>query len=143
MSGRKNAHKNIQHEQCLPKKNAFRRNIAQKARRSNRVNYRVEGIHMITEIAILDVRHGQQGEFEKAFKEAQKIISSMDGYISHSLQKCIENPGRYLLKVKWRTLEDHTIGFRESKEYLSWKELLHHFYEPFPVVEHYLEDISH
>ena len=95
---------------------------------------------MVTEIAILDVKHGQEKEFESTFKEAQKIISSMNGYVSHSLQKCIENSSRYLLKVEWKTLEDHTIGFRESKEYLNWKKLLHHFYEPFPVVEHYSEN---
>ena len=96
---------------------------------------------MITEIAILDIIDGKEKEFENKFKEAQQIISSMNGYISHTLQKCIENDNRYLLTVKWKTLEDHTIGFRESKEYLEWKSLLHHFYEPFPVVEHYSQSI--
>ena len=92
---------------------------------------------MITEIAILDVKKGQEKSFENTFKEAQKIISSMNGYISHSLQKCLENNSRYLLRVEWQTLEDHTIGFRESSQYKQWKELLHHYYEPFPTVEHY------
>ena len=92
---------------------------------------------MITEIAILDVKKGQEKSFENTFKEAQKIISSMKGYISHSLQKCLENNSRYLLRVEWETLEDHTIGFRKSSQYKQWKELLHHYYEPFPTVEHY------
>mgnify|MGYP000520336572 FL=1 len=92
---------------------------------------------MITEIAILDVKEGYEISFENTFKEAQKIISSMKGYISHSLQKCLENNSRYLLKVEWETLEDHTIGFRQSPQYAQWKELLHHYYEPFPTVEHY------
>lgn len=92
---------------------------------------------MITEIAILDVKKGQEQSFENTFKEAQKIISSMKGYISHSLQKCLENNSRYLLRVEWETLEDHTIGFRKSSQYKQWKELLHHYYEPFPTVEHY------
>ena len=96
---------------------------------------------VITEIAILDVQCGKEEEFEIVFKEAQIIIISMEGYISHSLQKCIENNSRYLLTVRWRTLESHTIGFRESKEYLSWKKLLHHFYDPFPIVEHYSANI--
>jgi hypothetical protein len=34
-------------------------------------------------------------------------------------------------------LEHHTEGFRQSTQYLEWKQLLHHFYDPFPVVEHY------
>lgn len=96
---------------------------------------------MILEVAILDVKKGQEESFENTFKEAQKIISSMKGYISHSLQRCMENNSRYLLTVKWETLEDHTIGFRDSKEYLDWKRLLHHYYEPFPIVEHYSKNI--
>ena len=92
---------------------------------------------MILEVAILDVKVNQEKEFEKAFNEAQEIISSMNGYISHQLQKCIEKNNRYILLVNWKTLEDHTVGFRESKEYQEWRFLLHNFYEPFPEVEHY------
>ena len=92
---------------------------------------------MILEVAILDVKEEKITEFEPTFKEASKIISSMKGYISHELQKCMETKNRYILLVKWETLEDHTVGFRESEEYQEWKELLHDFYEPFPVVEHY------
>jgi len=92
---------------------------------------------MILEVAILDVRAGQKQEFEEAFLTAQSIISSMPGYISHQLRSCIEKPNRYILLVNWETLEDHTIGFRESPQYQEWKALLHHFYNPFPVVEHY------
>ena len=92
---------------------------------------------MILEVAILDIKEEKITEFEPTFKEASKIISSMNGYISHELQKCMETKNRYILLVKWETLEDHTIGFRESTEYQEWKALLHHFYEPFPVVEHY------
>jgi len=92
---------------------------------------------MILEVAILDIKEEKITEFEPTFKEASKIISSMKGYISHELKKCVENEFRYILLVKWETLEDHTVGFRESDEYQEWKTLLHHFYEPFPVVEHY------
>jgi heme-degrading monooxygenase HmoA len=92
---------------------------------------------LILEVAILDVRPGQESEFEIAFEEAQKIISSMNGYVSHQLQKCIEDPNRYILLVNWQTLEDHTKGFRGSDEYQKWRAMLHHFYDPFPIVEHY------
>ena len=92
---------------------------------------------MILEVATLDVRPGQVAAFETAFREASAIISSMPGYLSHGLQRCLERPNRYVLLVNWQTLEDHTIGFRQSSEYQRWKTLLHHFYDPFPTVEHY------
>ncbi|HHP7245395.1 MAG TPA: antibiotic biosynthesis monooxygenase family protein, partial [Elainellaceae cyanobacterium] len=75
--------------------------------------------------------------FEQAFQHASRIISSMDGFIDLDLQRSLELPNRYILLVRWNTLEDHTIGFRQSPEYQDWRKRLHHFYDPFPEVEHY------
>lgn len=91
----------------------------------------------VLEVAVLNVRQGQNQEFEKAFAEAEMILASMTGYISHSLSECLENDARYLLLISWQSLEDHEKGFRGSSEYQQWKALLHHFYDPFPTVEHY------
>lgn len=91
----------------------------------------------VLEVAILTVIPGQEAAFESAFTEAESIITSMDGYRSHELQRCIEKSNQYVLLVRWRNLEDHTIGFRQSVDYQRWKALLHHFYDPFPIVEHY------
>lgn len=92
---------------------------------------------MILEVAILNVRAGEGDAFEQAFSQAQNIIASMPGYVSHQLQRCLESQDKYLLLVQWQRLEDHTIGFRQSRQYQDWKKRLHHFYEPFPMVEHY------
>jgi heme-degrading monooxygenase HmoA len=92
---------------------------------------------MILEVAILNIKKEQSEAFEKAFHLAENIISSMKGYINHQLKKCIEENDKYILLVNWKTLEDHEIGFRQSEQYQQWKTLLHHFYEPFPTVQHY------
>jgi heme-degrading monooxygenase HmoA len=92
---------------------------------------------MILEQAVLDVKPGMEKDFEAAFAKAERIIAASPGYLSHELQRGIERPSRYLLLVRWRTLEDHTVGFRQSAPYQEWKKLLHHFYDPFPTVEHY------
>jgi len=73
---------------------------------------------MVLEVAILNVLPNQSAEFEKAFAEAQAIISAIPGYQRHELRRCVETPDRYLLLVRW-------------------KELLRHFYDPFSEVEHY------
>lgn len=92
---------------------------------------------MILEAAYLQVRPGAQQRFEEAFRQASPLIASIPGYISHRLQRCIEQPSRYLLLVEWQTLAAHVEGFRNSPQYLQWKALLHHFYDPFPTVEHF------
>ncbi len=86
-----------------------------------------EDFKMILEAVMLQVKDGMETEYESAFKQASSIISSMQGYINHELQRCMEQKGKYLLLVQWETLEDHTIGFRQSEQYQEWKTLLHHF----------------
>ena len=92
---------------------------------------------MILEAAVLDVKPDRVAEFESAFARARSIIAAAGGHLSNELRRSIERPSRYLLLVRWRTLEDHVEGFRKSAAYSEWKTLLHHFYDPFPTVEHY------
>ncbi len=93
---------------------------------------------MVLEVAVLDIKPGQNAQFEAAMAQAATLIASIPGYVSHEVQKCIEQPQRYLLLARWDTLEAHTVGFRQSPQYQEWKKLLHHFYDPFPTVEHYV-----
>ena len=92
---------------------------------------------MILEHALLPVVPGREADFEAAFAEAKAIISGMPGFIELRLSRSIETPNEYLLLVQWESVEAHEIGFRGSPEYGRWRELLHRFYEPFPVVEHF------
>jgi heme-degrading monooxygenase HmoA len=92
---------------------------------------------LVLEVAVLDVIEGLENDLEQAFASAQGIIAAMPGYIDHRLERCLETRNRYILLANWQTLEHHTVGFRGSAEYQGWKRLLHHFYDPFPTVEHY------
>lgn len=97
---------------------------------------------MILEHAVLDVVAGQETDFEWAFGEARELISASPGFLGLELLRCLETPSRYLLLVRWETLEDHTVGFRQGPAYVRWSALLHKFYSPFPVVEHYSSALS-
>lgn len=93
---------------------------------------------MILEVALLTIRPGQADQFEATFRDAQRIIAAAKGYVSHELRRCLEMPNQYLLLVQWRTLEDHTQGFRGSSDFQEWKRLLHHFYDPPATIQHYV-----
>ena len=94
---------------------------------------------MILEHAILPVRPGREADFEAAFAEAKPIIASMPGFVDLTLSRSIETPNEYLLLVHWESVAAHEVGFRGSPGYEQWRSLLHGFYEPFPVVEHFAE----
>jgi heme-degrading monooxygenase HmoA len=97
---------------------------------------------MVLEHAVLDVTQGQEAAFEEAFATAKTVISAATGFRSLRLSRCLEEPNRYLLLVEWEQLEDHTVGFRGSTAYQEWRSLLHHFYDPFPVVDHYEDRVA-
>ena len=92
---------------------------------------------MILEVAILDVRPGQSEAFERDFAEAHSLLAETEGYQRHELRRYLGYRDSDLLLVWWDMLEAHTEGFRGSPQYARWRELLHHYYDPFPAVEHY------
>jgi heme-degrading monooxygenase HmoA len=92
---------------------------------------------VITEHALLDVVPGRENEFVGAMERAKSIIAASPGFVSLRVECCLERPSRFLLLVEWDRLEDHTEGFRGSPAYEEWRAALHHFYNPFPVVEHF------
>lgn len=73
----------------------------------------------------------------KVMERAKQIIAASPGFVSLRVERCVERPSNFLLLVEWETLEAHTEGFRGSAAYEDWRALLHHFYDPFPVVEHF------
>lgn len=94
---------------------------------------------MILELAVLDVRPSEVEAFEAAMRQARPLIEATPGFAGIELRRCLEMPNRYVMLVSWETLEDHTVGFRQSDRYQTWRDLLHHFYDPFPTVQHYGE----
>lgn len=92
---------------------------------------------MILEIAQLQIRPGQGGAFEASFAQAQALVASMPGYLGHELQRCLERPDHYMLLIRWESVAHHEQEFRGSPEYQTWRQLLHHYYDPFPMVLHY------
>lgn len=92
---------------------------------------------MILELATIDIKEGTNAEFEQNLKKAQTIICQSPGYLSHEFQKCIERDNRYILLIKWTSLEAHNIGFRESELFKEWRGLIGSFFAGPPTVEHF------
>jgi heme-degrading monooxygenase HmoA len=90
-----------------------------------------------TEHALLEVLPGREDEFVSAMEAAKAHIAGSPGFVSLRVERCLERPNCFLLLVEWDSLEHHTEGFRGSPAYEEWRAALHHFYDPFPLVEHF------
>jgi heme-degrading monooxygenase HmoA len=97
---------------------------------------------VITEHALLEVVPGRELEFVAAMERAKSLIATSPGFVSLRVERCVERPSCFLLLVEWERLENHTQGFRGSDAYDEWRAALHHFYDPFPVVEHFEEVVT-
>jgi heme-degrading monooxygenase HmoA len=93
---------------------------------------------MILEVATIDIKPGTNSAFEENLQKAQSVISKSKGYIGHQFHQCLEQENRYVLLIRWETLEDHTKGFRESDLFKEWRGLIGSFFETPPNVQHYL-----
>jgi heme-degrading monooxygenase HmoA len=94
-------------------------------------------VAMILEHAVLDVREGSSADFEAAFAKAKSIIAASPGFRSLRLERCMEQPDRYVLLVEWDSVEAHEDGFRRSPPFEEWRTLLHGFYPTRPTVQHF------
>lgn len=91
---------------------------------------------MITEIAHIHVKPGEELTFEAQVARAKPIFMAAKGCLHMSLHRCIEHPHQYELHVQWETLENHMVDFRGSEGFVQWRALVGpHFAQP-PVVEH-------
>jgi heme-degrading monooxygenase HmoA len=92
---------------------------------------------MILEVATIDIREGTNAAFEANLDKAQAVIVQAKGHISHEFHQCIEQENRYVLLIRWETLEAHTVGFRESELFTQWRGLIGQFFATPPNVVHY------
>ena len=93
---------------------------------------------MILEHADITIHPGRQAEFDAAIQRGvETIIAKAKGFVGYQVHKGIESPERYLLLIRWETLENHTVDFRESAAFQDWRALVGPFFAKAPVVEHF------
>ena len=92
---------------------------------------------MILEVAILKIKPDEISKFETVFPKAEAIVSSIPGYISHELQRCVETKGRYHFLIRWENIDSHMVNFRQSPKVQEFRGLVGEFFEKPPVAEHF------
>ncbi len=93
---------------------------------------------MILELADIRIQPGQNAAFEEAIQRALKtVIHHAKGFQGYKINRGVESTERYLLQIFWDTLEDHTVGFRQSPAFIEWRAIVGPFFAGAPLVEHF------
>lgn len=90
---------------------------------------------MITEIATIMIDPSRAAGFEAAVGEAAPVLRAAGAH-SMALERVIEEPGKYHLRVQWDSVDDHMVRFRQSEGFKAWRALAGPFFVGTPVVEH-------
>jgi quinol monooxygenase YgiN len=96
---------------------------------------------MVTEIAHLEIKAGEEALFEKKVAQAKPYFLAAKGCHGVTLHRSIEKPEQYQLFVKWETVENHMVDFRQSNGFEQWRALAGPHFAQAPWVEH-IEDIA-
>ena len=93
---------------------------------------------MILEIAEIRITPGRQVEFDAAIAHAAAtVLPRASGFRGYRVHRGIESPERYVLQILWGSLEDHTVGFRQSELFTEWRAIIGPFFAQPPSVEHF------
>jgi heme-degrading monooxygenase HmoA len=92
---------------------------------------------MILEHADIRIDPAKAADFEAAIlRGASTVIATAKGFRGFKVNRSQESAGRYILMIYWDTLEDHTVGFRQSPAFTEWRGIVGPFFLQPPVVEH-------
>jgi heme-degrading monooxygenase HmoA len=94
---------------------------------------------MVLEIALIDVRPGQEDAFATAYARARPIVATTPGCRSVRMTRGIESPSRFVLLVEWDSVEAHLETFRGSDRFVRWRAIIGEYFARPPLVEHYLD----
>lgn len=91
---------------------------------------------MVLEIVQVEIKPGLEAEFEAGVAKAVPLFRRAKGCQGFEMQRSVENPQRYRLFVQWETIEAHTVDFRGSEDFQTWRSLVGHCFAAPPEVEH-------
>ena len=93
---------------------------------------------MILEVADIRIAPGRNADFDAAIRRGvESVIAKAKGFRGYQVHKGVESPERYLLLIRWDTLENHTVDFRESPAFAEWRAIVGPFFAQPPQVEHF------
>ena len=102
------------------------------------IDHALEGTGMITEIAQVEIFADKHEDFEKALSVAvETVLTKSKGFLDFELLHGIEQENFYTFLIRWETLEEHTVGFRESDLYVQWRAIIQPYFASSPQVDHW------
>ena len=99
---------------------------------------RMGGAAVVFEHATVSVDPARAREFESVLVEATGVLARAEGFLGVDVLRCLEQGGRYVLVVRWRALEDHTVTYRNSELASEFRSFIGPYLVTAPEVLHHV-----
>ena len=94
---------------------------------------------MVLEVALIDVKPGEEDAFAAAYGTARATLAGTAGCHTVRMTRGIESPERFVLLVEWDSVEAHDQNFRQTERFTTWRGLIGPFFAGPPLVEHFTD----
>ena len=94
---------------------------------------------MVLEVALIDVRPGEEDAFAAAYRVAHATLAGTPGCRSIRMTRGIESSSRFVLLVEWDSVEAHHDNFRRTERFTIWRGHIGSYFAHPPLVEHFVD----
>lgn len=74
-----------------------------------------------------------------AYKKASKQLENSEFCLGFELAQCEEEPGQFILRIEWTSVNDHLNGFRKAPEFGEFFRYVKPFFNNIEEMHHYHE----
>lgn len=79
-----------------------------------------------------------QPAFEDAYARASEALASAPECIDYELARCEEEPERYILRIRWTSIDAHLGGFRKGEHFPAFFGAIRPYVTAIEEMQHYL-----
>ncbi len=91
---------------------------------------------MVVEFAEIEVKPGMEQEFIAGVEKSKPAFLRSAGCHGLHLVRSVESPSKFVLHVRWESVEHHMVNFRAAPEFQEWRGNVAHCFAAPPHVWH-------
>lgn len=89
------------------------------------------------EIIRYNVAEDEKATFEETYFKAGAVLKNSPFCLGFEIIRRVDDKQHYIVRIHWTSVEDHLNGFRKSKEFTSFFQLVKPFYNNIEEMKHY------
>jgi quinol monooxygenase YgiN len=92
---------------------------------------------MIVEYTRYRISEDRRETFVQTYKEAAQYLASSPACLAYELTHCVEEKDRFILRIEWKSTEEHLQGFRKEPGFKDFFKLVQPFFHDIEEMQHY------